>query len=107
MIKLWHGSQKKKNATASEDTQYSASSPYKEVKFCPDRDSKIWLQTGSVTKSDSKSLDPTGLGVGNFRFRPALLQIVLNRMKIRAYDIDLIDAERFDSFSSVIINCKK
>ena len=28
-------------------------------------------------------------------------------MKIRANDIDLIDAERFDSFSSVIINCKK
>ena len=27
-------------------------------------------------------------------------------MKIRANDIDLIDAERFDSFSSVIINCK-
>ena len=28
-------------------------------------------------------------------------------MKIRANDIDLIDAERFDSFSSVIINYKK
>ena len=28
-------------------------------------------------------------------------------MKIRVNDIDLIDAERFDSFSSVIINCKK
>ena len=28
-------------------------------------------------------------------------------MKIRANDIDLIDAELFDSFSSVIINCKK
>ena len=27
-------------------------------------------------------------------------------MKIRVNDIDLIDAERFDSFSSVIINCK-
>ena len=27
-------------------------------------------------------------------------------MKIRANDIDLRDAERFDSFSSVIINCK-
>ena len=28
-------------------------------------------------------------------------------MKIRANDIDLKDAQRFDSFSSVIINCKK
>ena len=28
-------------------------------------------------------------------------------MKIRADDIDIIDAERFDSFSSIIINCKK
>ena len=27
-------------------------------------------------------------------------------MKIRANDIDLIDAERFDSFFSVIFNCK-
>ena len=27
-------------------------------------------------------------------------------MKIRANNIDLIDAERFDSFSSVIFNCK-
>ena len=27
-------------------------------------------------------------------------------MKIRANDIDLIDAKRFDSFSSIIINCK-
>ena len=27
-------------------------------------------------------------------------------MKIRANDIDLIDAERFDSFSTVIFNCK-
>ena len=27
-------------------------------------------------------------------------------MKIRANDIDLIDAERFDSFSSVIFNSK-
>ena len=27
-------------------------------------------------------------------------------MKIRANDIDLIDAERFDGFSSVIFNCK-
>ena len=27
-------------------------------------------------------------------------------MKIRANGFDLIDAERFDSFSSVIINCK-
>ena len=28
-------------------------------------------------------------------------------MKIKANDIDVIDAKRFDSFSSVIINCKK
>ena len=28
-------------------------------------------------------------------------------MKIRANNIDLIDAKRFYSFSSVIINCKK
>ena len=28
-------------------------------------------------------------------------------MKIRANDIDLRDAERFNSFSSVIFNCKK
>ena len=27
-------------------------------------------------------------------------------MKVRAKDIDLIDAERFDSFSSVVFNCK-
>ena len=27
-------------------------------------------------------------------------------MKIRANDIDLTDAEHFDSFSSVIFNCK-
>ena len=33
------------------------------------------------------------------------LQQSLN-MKIRAIVIDVIDAERFDSFSSVITNCK-
>ena len=32
-------------------------------------------------------------------------EIILN-MKIRAIDIDLKDAERFDSFSSVIFNSK-
>ena len=34
----------------------------------------------------------------------AVLKIL--SMKIRANNIDLIDAKRFDSFSSVIFNCK-
>ena len=34
------------------------------------------------------------------------MNILILSMKIRAIDIDLKDAEHFDSFSSIIFNCE-